>query len=1649
MKKALLFLCLFIVGFAFGQAPANDNCTTPQIITIPASGNICINSSNINATTDLLLFACQNAIDDDVWFTFIATGTQNTITITPNGGTPAQQVAFSMSNTNCASGAINVCNASATNGGAATATYSYTPGTQVLVNVTTNGSDGTFQLCITSTTPPPAPGSSCATATTLCDQTNFTVNPMPSNVSALLPSCFFVNLQQPVFYQFTVGVTGTCAWLASPLGLAEYDWAMYDITAGCPGAEVACNYDYGGGNGFPIGMQPGSPSICPTSAFYVLPGDEICPSITVTAGQTYLIVIDNFDASSIGFDFSWAGSTFQMSSSAFTVAPANACNSAVATFVNNSVPVAAASSWNFGDGTTSALHSPPPHNYPTPGTYLISLTTTTANGCVNVSSGSVTVNATPTMTTPANITVCAGSNIPASAFVSNPTGATFAWTNSNAAIGLAANGAGNTPAFVAVNGTGANIVATITVTPTENGCAGTPVNYTITVQPAPTVANAGPNQNVCVATATMAGNVAASGVGTWTLISGTGTITTPNSPTTGITGLGAGANVFQWTITSGACPATTSQVTITVGGAATVAAAGAPQTVCGTVATLAGNVAAIGTGTWTLVSGAGTITTPTLNNSGVTGLGVGANVFQWTITNPPCAPTSSQVTITGVATPTVANAGGNQNVCGTVANLGANTAVAGTGTWTLVSGAGVITNPALFNSGVTGLGAGANVFQWTIANAPCPASTSQVTITSGLPPTVANAGPNQTVCGTTATLAGNLAAVGTGTWTLISGAGVITNPALNTSGVTGLGVGANVFQWTITNAPCPASFSQVTITGVAVPTVANAGAPQTVCGTVATLAGNAAGTGTWTLVSGAGVITNPALFNSGVTGLGAGANVFQWEIDNLPCAPTTSQVTITSVLPPTVAAAGGNQNICGTTATLAGNTATTGTGLWTLISGSGTVTTPSLATSGITGLTVGANVFQWTISNAPCPATTSQTTITVGLIPTVANAGTNQTVCGTTATLAGNQATNGVGTWTLISGAGTITNPNSETSGITGLGAGANVFQWEIDLLPCPPTTSQVTITSVAVPTVAAAGPNQTVCGTSATLAGNPALVGTGTWTLVSGSGTITTPTLETSGITGLGVGANVFQWEIDNAPCPPSTSQVTITGVAVPTVAAAGANQTVCGITATLAGNTATVGTGAWTVISGTGTVTNPALGTSGITALGAGANVFQWTITNGICPSTSSQVTITSVTPPTVSVAGPNQTVCTTTATLAGNAAASGTGTWTLVSGGGTITNPALPTSGLTSLVAGTDVFQWTIANAPCPATSSQVTITVGTPPTIAVAGPNQTICGTTATLAGNTAIVGTGVWTLISGSGTITNLASATSGLTALAAGANVFQWTITNAPCPASTSQVTITANPIPPAPVVITPLSFCLNDFTTPLTATGINLLWYTTAVGGVGNPVAPTPSTLAPGTTDYYVSQTVNGCESPRAIITVVVHPLPVAAFSVPQPISIENPTVHFTNQSIGATSWNWNFGDALSTASYNTSQLQSPNHTYFAAGTYCVNLNVSNGFCFDSIQICLIITPQFTFYIPNAFTPNGDGINDEFFGKGENITQFAMSIYDRWGNLLFYGDDIAKHWDGTFGGNIVQEDVYVYSVNIIDNLGQEHKYIGSVSVVK
>ena len=95
------------------------------------------------------------------------------------------------------------------------------------------------------------------------------------------------------------------------------------------------------------------------------------------------------------------------------------------------------------------------------------------------------------------------------------------------------------------------------------------------------------------------------------------------------------------------------------------------------------------------------------------------------------------------------------------------------------------------------------------------------------------------------------------------------------------------------------------------------------------------------------------------------------------------------------------------------------------------------------------------------------------------------------------------------------------------------------------------------------------------------------------------------------------------------------------------------------------------------------------------------------------------------------------------------------------------------------------------------------------------------------------------------------------------------------CESQRAVLDITVFPKPAAPVVTTPVTYCQGEAAVPLTATGLNLLWYSTPTGGTGNPVAPIPSTATASSTDYYVSQSVTGCESDRSLITVIVGPTP------------------------------------------------------------------------------------------------------------------------------------------------------------------------------
>jgi gliding motility-associated-like protein len=192
-----------------------------------------------------------------------------------------------------------------------------------------------------------------------------------------------------------------------------------------------------------------------------------------------------------------------------------------------------------------------------------------------------------------------------------------------------------------------------------------------------------------------------------------------------------------------------------------------------------------------------------------------------------------------------------------------------------------------------------------------------------------------------------------------------------------------------------------------------------------------------------------------------------------------------------------------------------------------------------------------------------------------------------------------------------------------------------------------------------------------------------------------------------------------------------------------------------------------------------------------------------------------------------------------------------------------------------------------------------------------------------------------------------------------------------------------------------------------------------------------------------------SACVSAGTRIDIItVYPNPVANFKIqPQSTSIIDPVISITDQSVGTNIWNWNFGD-----NDTTSKPAPIPHTYQDTGTYRITLIASTLYnCKDTAYQTVIIEPDFVFYIPNSFSPNDDGINDSFSGKGIFIKQYEMSIFDRWGNMIFYTDDINKPWDGTanHGTEMAQVDVYVYSINVVDYNKKKHSYKGIVTLVK
>lgn len=234
--------------------------------------------------------------------------------------------------------------------------------------------------------------------------------------------------------------------------------------------------------------------------------------------------------------------------------------------------------------------------------------------------------------------------------------------------------------------------------------------------------------------------------------------------------------------------------------------------------------------------------------------------------------------------------------------------------------------------------------------------------------------------------------------------------------------------------------------------------------------------------------------------------------------------------------------------------------------------------------------------------------------------------------------------------------------------------------------------------------------------------------------------------------------------------------------------------------------------------------------------------------------------------------------------------------------------------------------------------------------------------------------------------------------------------------------------------------------------TGTPLVYFWT-FGDGGTSTAQHPYHVYENVGTYNVTLTVYttfGCIDTSTYVlqnAITVYPRPIAAFNVtPIEMLITEPTVTINDLSEDADSSIMIMGDGI------TYGFTPSTHTYVSPGEYDITqIVISDHGCPDTATAYVIVLGEYTFYIPNAFTPkNTDGLNGIFKPEALGIYDYELLIFDRWGEQIFYSNDLEIGWDGKYQNKICQEDVYIYKVRFRDVVtNKDHLKAGRVSLIR
>ncbi|HEX2900174.1 MAG TPA: PKD domain-containing protein, partial [Bacteroidia bacterium] len=314
-----------------------------------------------------------------------------------------------------------------------------------------------------------------------------------------------------------------------------------------------------------------------------------------------------------------------------------------------------------------------------------------------------------------------------------------------------------------------------------------------------------------------------------------------------------------------------------------------------------------------------------------------------------------------------------------------------------------------------------------------------------------------------------------------------------------------------------------------------------------------------------------------------------------------------------------------------------------------------------------------------------------------------------------------------------------------------------------------------------------------------------------------------------------------------------------------------------------------------------------------------LRWTVANGPCGSTSDTVTVFREFVPTTAVASPDQAICAQSTAVTANLPSVGTGLWYLLGGSGTIVTPAGPNTNLTAIGPGVNTFVWSITNGVCPPSNDTVVITRDVLPTPAFAGPDIAMCDSTTTLNANIAVSGSGLWSIISGSGNIAAPSNPNTVLSNVPFGTTLLAWTISNGVCPPSIDTVVVLRNNRPNSPTVTGNVNVCEGSQTLLTASSGAvipNFKWWDAPVGGT--LLASTAAYSTPpvtGNITYYVEVTdaSTACTSTRIPVTITMISAPSVSLG-PDRFVCDNDTSCF-NAPQGLNSYIWSTGATTATS--------------------------------------------------------------------------------------------------------------------------------------